>query len=327
MSEELVKESIEISSLEENNIDEDSLFKRVELNETESEHIAAEPYSYWKAVFRTFIKRPAAIIALSCLAVLVLGMIIIPFCAPEGAYDLSAANANIAPCAEHWFGTDFAGRDLFFSCWKGLSLSMGLALLESAIIIVVGTIVGIAWGYFRWLDPILIEVYNLISNIPSLLLYILISVIMYTALPDAPSTLKMIVCLSVTSWIGVALFIRNQTLIITNREYNVASITLGTPSRRIMTKNLLPYLLAVIITEASLIIPGMISSEVSMSFFGVGLSKDTIAIGVLLDNGRRYFTSYTWQLLAPAGMLAAVIFIFYLLGLALSDALDPRKHH
>ena len=93
-----------------------------------------------------------------------------------------------------------------------------------------------------------------------------------------------------------------------------------------MLRNLLPYLLAVIITELSLMLPGMISSEVSMSFFGVGLPVETISIGAILDAGYRYFVQNPWQLLAPAGTLAFIIFTFYLLGLALSDALDPKKH-
>jgi oligopeptide transport system permease protein len=211
-------------------------------------------------------------------------------------------------------------------CWKGLSLSLFLGLVESAIVVIVGTLVGLAWGYFRWLDRIMIEIYNLISNVPSLLLYMLLASIIKEAFPNMASEVKLIISLTITGWIGVALFIRNQTIIITNREYNVASITLGTPAKRIMTRNLLPYLLPVVIQSASMTIPGMISSEVSMSFFGVGLPTDTISVGILLDQGRAYFMQYPWQLLAPAGMLAIIILAFYLIGLALSDAMDPKNH-
>ena len=116
-------------------------------------------------------------------------------------------------------------------------------------------------------------------------------------------------------------------LIISNREYNVASKTLGTPGRRIMTKNLLPYLLGVIITEISLTIPGMISSEVTLSYFGLGLPSSSVSIGALLDLGRTNFVLYPFQLLAPAGVMALIIFVFFLLGMAISDALDPKKHH
>lgn len=307
-------------------LNEDSLFHRVPLNEKESEHLAAEPYSYWKSVFRIFLKKPSAIISIICLFILITSMIIIPFLAYDGAFESNISLANLPPSAEHLFGTDLVGKDLFFSCFKGLQLSMFLAIVTSVINVIIGTLVGLAWGYFRRLDPILIEVYNLFSNIPSLLLYMLLSFVFAHAFPDLSVEIRLIIALCLTGWIGVALFIRNQTLIITNREYNVASITLGTPSWRIMLRNLLPYLLAVIITEFSLMLPGMISSEVSMSFFGVGLPSTRISIGVLLDNGRRYFTTRPWQLLAPSGLLAFIIFTFYLMGLALSDALDPRKH-
>ena len=307
-------------------VNEDLLFRRVPLNERESEHLAAEPYSYWKSVFRIFIKKPSAIISIISLVILVAAMIIIPFFAYKGAFESNIYEANLAPSAKHLFGTDLVGKDLFFCCFKGLQKSMILAIISSVINVFVGTLVGLAWGYFRKLDPILIEIYNLFSNIPSLLLYMLLAFVFAHAFPSMSVEARLVIALCLTGWIGVALFVRNQTLIITNREYNIASITLGTPAWRIMLRNLLPYLLAVIITEFSLMLPGMISREVAMSFFGVGLPNTDISIGVLLDTGRRYFTTRPWQLLAPASLLAFIIFTFYLMCLALSDALDPRKH-
>lgn len=306
--------------------EEEARFKRVPLNEEESEHLVAEPYSYWKSVFRVFIKKPSAIIGLSVMAILLLGMIIIPFFTPEGYLKQDTSIANLAPCAEHLFGTDCIGRDLFFMLWVGLKESLILALITSAINIVLGTIVGLIWGFFRKLDPIFIEIYNLISNVPSILLYMLLSVIFAKAFPDIDVKVRLVIALCLFGWIGIALFIRNFTLIINDREYNVASKTLGTSAWRIMFKNLFPFLLGVIITQLSLMIPGMISSEVSLSYFGFGLPSGAISIGALLNLGRRYFVDYPWQLLAPALFLAIVIFVFYLMGLALSDSLDPKKH-
>ena len=306
--------------------EEEKLFRRVELNEEESEHLAAEPYSYWKSVFRVFIRKPSAIIGLSVLAVLIIGTIFIPLFTPAGFVDTNPSIANQAPSAVHFFGTDCVGRDLYFMLWAGLRKSLILALISSAINIVLGTIAGLVWGFFRKLDPIFIEIYNLISNVPSILLYMLLSVIFARAFPDLTAEVRLVVALCIFGWIGVALFIRNFTLIINDREYNVASKTLGTSSWRIMMKNLLPFLLGVIITEISLMIPGMISSEVSLSYFGFGLPKSSFSIGSVLDLGRRYFKDYMWQLLFPAFFLAIVIFVFYLMGLALSDSLDPKKH-
>ena len=93
-----------------------------------------------------------------------------------------------------------------------------------------------------------------------------------------------------------------------------------------MTKNFLPYLLAVIITEASLLIPGMVSSEVTMSYFGLGLGSSAISLGALLNLGIAKFDQCWWQLFFPAFLLAWIIFSFYLIGMALSDALDPKTH-
>lgn len=307
-------------------IDEDSLFVRVQLNEEESEHIAAEPYSYWKSVLRVFWKKPSAKIGLIFLLALILCAIIIPLFGPASAFISNTKLANKGPSAQYWFGTDSIGRELWYCCWQGLGKSLILAVVISAINIVIGTLVGLAWGFFRKLDPIMIEIYNLFSNIPSLLLYMLLAYVFSNAFPEVTREGKFIFALCLFGWIGVALFIRNQTIIITNREYNVASITLGTPSRRIMTKNLLPHLLAVIITQLSLSIPGVISSEVALTFFGVGLDAHGISVGALLELGRKKFPQYGWEMLFPALILAFVIFAFYLLGLALSDALDPRKH-
>ena len=311
---------------EEENLD--ALFKPVKINETESEHLAAEPYSYWKSVFRVFIKKPAARIAFICLIAIILCAIIIPIFAPyaPGFRFGDPDQMNKGPSINHWWGTDIMGRDLFFGIFISLGKSMIMALVVSAIEIVIGTLVGLAWGFFRRLDPIMIEIYNLISNVPSLLLFMLIATVFKTAFPEVTQEARFVIALTIFGWIGISLFIRNQTIIITNREYNIASKTLGTPSSRIMIKNLLPYLLSVIITELSLLIPGVVSSEVSMTYFGVGLDTKGFTIGALLENGRQYFTQYPWQIIVPASMLAFIIFTFYLLGLALSDALDPRKH-
>lgn len=326
MADEMVLNNNVNQPAEEENLD--ALFKPVKINETESEHLAAEPYSYWKSVFRVFIKKPAARIAFVCLVIIILCAIIIPLLSPQGPGFTRGDpdQMNKGPSIAHWWGTDIMGRDLFFGIFTSLGKSMIMALIVSAIEIVIGTLVGLAWGFFRKLDPIMIEIYNLISNIPSLLLFMLLAVVFANAFPTLPREGRFVISLTLFGWIGISLFIRNQTIIITNREYNIASKTLGTPSSRIMLKNLLPYLLSVIITELSLLIPGVVSSEVSMTYFGVGLDTKGFTIGALLENGRQFFTQYPWQMIVPASVLAFIIFTFYLLGLALSDALDPKKH-
>ena len=328
-------QELNLNNLPVEEINEDELFVPVALDEKKSEHIAAEPYSYWKSVFRVFIKKPGAIIALTSLVIFLLCILIIPMFTPDGYLDSHVTNEdfqitgikpNMEPSKDHLFGTDEIGRDLFFAVFKGARKSLLLAIISSAACLFIGTFFGLIWGFFRKLDPIFIELYNLVSNIPSLLIYLLLAKIFSEAFPTTSAEVRLIISLSLLGWIGLARFIRNQVLIITNREYNVASKTLGTPPLRIMSRNLLPYILAVVITEASLIIPGMISSEVSMSYFGVGLTGNSIAIGAILKMGMSNFSQYPWQLLAPAFILAWIIFTFFLFGISLSDALDPKKH-
>ncbi len=304
----------------------DDLFVHVDIKEEESEKIVTEPYSYWKSVFRIFIHRPATILALSVLVILILGIIFIPLFAPESAYVINMDNKNLAPSVEHFFGTDLIGRDLWFMTWKGAGKSLLLAIIESVIILFLGTIGGLCWGYFKKLDPIFVEIYNFISNIPSLLIYMLLSVIFTYSLPNVPVEVRLVLSLTMLGWLSLALMIRNLVMIIDNREYNVASKTLATPPLRIMLKNYLPYLLGVIITEFSLIIPGMISSEVSMSYFGVGLASRDVSLGAILELGIANYSLYPWEILAPGLLLAIIIFAFFILGTTFSDALDPKKH-
>lgn len=304
----------------------DDLFVPVKIDEEESEHLAAEPYSYWKSVFHVFIHKPAAIISIITLIILIIGIIVIPQFGTQASFEGTLDTVNAAPSSAHIWGCDAKGRDLWIITWSGAGTSLGLALISSAIITVLGVIFGLIWGYLKKLDWLFIEVYNLVANIPSLLIYMLLSTIFAHSITWVSPEGRLIFSLCLTGWLGLALMIRNQVLIIDNREYNVASKTLATPATRIMFKNYLPYILGIIITDFSLIVPGMISSEVSMSYFGVGLPKNKIAIGAILELGIKEFQQRPWQILAPAALMAVIIFIFFLLGMALSDALDPKKH-
>lgn len=304
----------------------DDLFVPVKIDEEESEHLSAEPYSYWKSVFRVFIHKPAAIISIITFIILIIGIVVIPRFASATDFEGGVDFVNAAPSANHIWGCDSKGRDLFFITWSGAGSSLGLALISSAIVTVLGVIFGLTWGYLKKIDWFFVELYNLVVNIPSLLVYMLLSTIFSHSLPWISPEGRLIFSLCITGWLGLAYMIRNQVLIIDNREYNVASKTLATPASRIMFKNYLPFILGIIITDFSLIVPGMISSEVSMSYFGVGLPKDRIAIGAILELGTKEFQQRPWQVLAPGLLMAIIIFIFFLFGMALSDALDPKKH-
>ena len=185
-----------------------------------------------------------------------------------------------------------------------------------------GTFIGVLWGYVRKLDTFFTELYNIFDNIPQTLVLILVSYIM------RPSVGTIIFALCLTGWLGMARFIRNQIVIIRDRDYNLASRCLGTTTGRIVSKNLLPYLVSVIALRMSLAIPSAIGNEVFVTYIGIGLPTDIPSLGNLVQAGRVLMSqpSLRYQLLFPTAVLAIITISLYVVGNAFADAADPKNH-
>ena len=221
-----------------------------------------------------------------------------------------------------WFGTNNIGQDLWARVWAGTRTSLLIGVIVAMVEAVVGIFVGVVWGYVRKLDRVMTEIYNILDNIPSTIVLILISYIIKPGL----STLVFAMCL--TGWLGMARFIRNQIVIIRDRDYNLASRCLGTGTFRIILKNLLPYLVSVITLRMALAIPGAIGSEVFVTYIGLGLPADMPSLGNLINEGRKLITSPSlrYQLIFPAIVLSIITIAFYIIGNAFADAADPKNH-
>ena len=200
-----------------------------------------------------------------------------------------------------------------------LTIAFFVALIEA----VVGITAGVLWGYVRGLDFVFTELYNIFDNIPTAIVLILIS---YVA---TPSIWTMVLGMAIKGWIEMARFIRNQILIIRDRDYNVASRCIGTPTIRIVLRNLLPYLVSVIMLRMALTIPEAIGNEVFITYIGLGLSVETPSLGNLINDGRKVMmqAGLRYQLLYPTIILSFVTIAFYLIGNAFSDAADPTQSH
>jgi oligopeptide transport system permease protein len=166
------------------------------------------------------------------------------------------------------------------------------------------------------------EVYNVLDNIPTTVLLMLLAYIM------RPSFRTMVIAMCAVGWIGLARFVRNQIVIIRDREYNLASRCLGTPTRRIVLRNILPYLVSVIMLQTALSIPGTIGWEVFLTYIGLGLPVQIPSLGNLVNEGRMIMMSpeLRYQLIFPTIVLSLITISFYVLGNAFSDASDPRNH-
>ena len=219
-------------------------------------------------------------------------------------------------------GTNSAGQDLWARIWSGTRTSLWIGFVVAIFEVIIGIIVGIIWGYVRALDRIITEIYNVIDNIPTTIILVLVSYIL------RPSISTLILAMSLTRWLGMARFIRNQIIIIRDRDYNLASRCLGTEPSRIMIRNLLPYLVSVIMLRMALAIPNAISSEVFITYIGLGLSVSTPSLGNLIIEGKKLITveGQQYQLLYSSLVLSVITISFYIIGNAFADAADPKNH-
>ncbi len=297
-------------------------FKRAD--DSASEHISAPKYSYWQSVFRKFFSSKTAIVML----VIALTVVLIAFIQPilSGYDPMETPNINnpsmrfIRPNGEFWFGTDDKGNSLFDAVWAGTRNSLIVSFSATIITQILGVTVGMFWGFSKRFDAIMIQIYNVLANIPMTLVAMIMMYVLGSGMP------QLIFALSVTSWISTAYFIRVQVMIIRDREYNLASRCLGTPTVKIITHNIFPYLISVIMTSISRDVPSFISYEVFLSFIGVGLSQAHASLGRMIQTYSSYMTSAPYLFWIPVFISAFISVSLYIVGQTLADASDPRTH-
>ena len=317
--------------LDEFNMSEEELFSRVDHNNVDSEKITAPRYSYWHSVFRVFFKKKINIVILSILAVVILFTYVYPlFVEYDRFCNLMDATAkHLSPLTAmkqlgyniHWIlGTGASGQSTFDAVWFGSRISISLAFICAAINLTIGVLVGALWGFYKKVDIFMMEVYNIIGNVPYLLV---ISVILMLF---GSNFWVMVMALTITGWLAIAFFIRTQVIIIRDREYNLASKCLGTSIVRIALKNILPFMTSVIVTIAATEIPSYIGYEVFLSYIGMGLSE--MSLGRLIYEAESAMVTPGWgfEFWSPVVVSSIITVVLYVVGQNLGDASDPRTH-
>ena len=303
---------------------EKQLFDFAEYHSQDAEKTGYSNYSYWKSVWANFIKKKMAVV----MAIIFFALLIFTFIAPLiSIYDANTVRIDfpnretrfVSPNSHFWFGTDSLGCDYWCQVWSATRTSIILSVSVSLGQIFVGVVIGLLWGYVRKLDRFFTELYNFIDNIPTIIYMTLI------ALMIGKSTMVMAVALIAFYWLGTARNIRNLVFMYRDREYNLASRCLGTGLGRILTKNIFPYLISVIVLRLALSIPGIIAYETTLSYLGL-LDITTPSLGILLRDARSNFLEYPYLLVFPAAIVSLITVTFYLVGNAFSDACDPRNH-
>ncbi len=268
----------------------------------------------------SFVKKNPAFCVFLLLALGVICVAVFaPLIATHDPYDAVLADAIQAPSAEHWFGTDKMGRDLFSRVIYGARTSLSAALLLVCIIMVVGTFLGILSGYFGGiLDAVIMRFSDMMISFPGMVLAIAVAGILGANMTNA------VIAIAVVSWTKYARLSRSLVLKIRNRDYIAAAQITGTKTRHILIKYMLPNALPTVLITGATDIGSMMLEIAGLSFLGFGAQAPTAEWGLMLNEGRAYMTAAPWLMVFPGLAIFITVMIFNLLGDSLRDVLDPR---
>jgi len=280
--------------------------------------------SYLRLFWAQLNKSPLAMGSL----VLLLGMILAAALAPQitdaVAYDpmkVFVGGRNEAPNAEHWFGTDHLGRDLFSRVLWGARISLSLGVLVALISVGVGALLGSIAGFFGGItDTLIMRFTDVVLNFPTLFFLIAIVTML------EPNFLNLVWAIGAFSWPGICRIVRANILSLKEREFILASRAIGAGPFRIILKHLMPNSMAPVIVNATLTVAGAILAEAGLSFLGLGVQPPTPTWGNILFEGKPFLIGGInfWYTFFPGLFIFLTVLTINFLGDGLRDALDPK---
>jgi oligopeptide transport system permease protein len=284
-----------------------------------SEKIVRKSLSYWQDVWRRLKLNKGAITGLIILVILVILAVVGPFLSDYTYYDQQLTKANKTYSAEHWFGTDDLGRDMWTRVWWGTRISIFIGLVAATLDLIIGVLYGSIAGYIGGrVDDVMMRIIEILMGIPNLILIILL-LIYFT-----PGITSIILAMTITGWMGMARLVRGQMFQLKEQEYVLAARALGADTKRLLFKHLVPNTMGPIIVSVTFTIPSAIFFEAFLSFIGLGLRPPLASLGVLINDGYRLMKIYPHEFIIPAVVISLVMLSFNLLGDGLRDALDPK---
>jgi len=266
----------------------------------------------------------AALAAGALVVLLMLAALLGPMLSP---YALDHVDWSLSPLASppslangHWFGTDSNGRDLFVRVWSGTQVSLLVALLATAVSVVIGVGWGATAGYLGGrVDGWMMRVVDVLYALPYMFFVIILTVVF------GRSLWLIFLAIGAVGWLTMARIVRGQALALRQREFVAAAVTLGLPAHRIIARHIVPNVLGTVVVYATLTVPQVILFESFLSFLGLGVQEPLTSLGRLVAEGALEMETAPWQLFAPSAVLATLLLALNFLGDGLRDALDPRQ--
>ena len=280
---------------------------------------------YWPDVWRRLRQNKLAMTGLILIVLMAIMSIVGTGINGFKYYEQNYELINVKPNGIHWFGTDELGRDLFTRVWFGARYSLFIGVAAAFIDFILGVLYGgISGMASRRVDAIMMRIAEVIYSIPYLLVVILLSVVLSKD-KSGSSMFVMILAMTITSWVPMAILVRGQVLQLKEAEYALAAESLGAPKSWILKKHIIPNTLGPILVNITLAIPQAIFAEATLSFLGLGLQPPKASLGSLASDGLAGLAvGNAYQILIPAIFISLIMFAFNVLGDGLRDALDPR---
>lgn len=295
-------------------------FQIIGIEDDGVESVSRPSIGYFQDAWRRFKKNKVATLALIVLGLIVLLVIFGPGISGYEFEQIDEGAVNLSPCAEHWFGTDKLGRDIFARVWIAGRVSLTIGIAGALLSAVIGCIYGGIAAYFGGVvDDIMMRIVEILISVPYLVVVIVLSLVL-----ESDGMFTLILAMTITGWCGTARLVRAQMLTIKNEEYVLAAKALGVKPAKIITRHMIPNTLSTVIVAITFDIPGYIFSEAFLSYIGLGIQPPNTSWGALASAAQAQMQFYPSQLFIPAGMIALTMLCFTLIGDGLRDALDPK---
>ncbi len=281
--------------------------------------------SPWAMARRKFMRNKLAMISLVYLIILSILSFLAPFITTADVTLVNIGQMSLAPSAEHWFGTDTSGRDVFTRLLYGGRVSLFVGLSCTTIILFIGTLVGSIAGYFGGtVDNLLMRFTDFMLNFPFLVFVIVLNAILFGIVSGL---WVLIGVLSILGWGGVARLVRSKILAEKENEYILAAISIGCKPSKVIMKHLLPNVLTTVIVQATILFAGMIVAESGLSYLGFGVPQEVPSWGNMLSASQQpdVLQNMPWVWVPPALILIMTILSINFIGEGIKEALNPKS--
>ena len=268
--------------------------------------------------YRKFFREPLGVFGLVLVVILVLAAIFAPYLTDYSPNTIDIKSRLSPPSSEHWVGADQLGRDTFTRVLYGTRVALKVAAWSISLALLGGLLLGMIAGYGpRWLDNLLILIFDAVRSFPTIMLALAIITL------TGPSLNMVIMVVVITSIPVYARIVRTQTMSLRENEFVLAARSIGTGWFRMLYLHILPNVIGPLLILASMDIPVVVTIESGLSFLGLGVRPPTASWGTILADGYAYVRNTPWLLVAGGVPLILTTLGFTFMGETLRDVFDP----